>query len=67
MSIPVEAMHSVVRDDFLGTAERMIEADDGYKHPVAARDAVRLAYVLSHEEGNADQWDAAVAAYRSND
>ena len=64
MSIPVEAMHSIVRDDFLGTAERMIEADDGYKHPVAGRDAVRLAYVLSAEAGNADQWDEAVAKYR---
>ena len=65
MSIPVEAMHSIVRDDFLGTAERMIEAVDGYKHPVAGRDAVRLAYVLSAEAGNGDQWDEAVAAYRS--
>ena len=64
MSIPVEAMHSIVRDDYLGQAERLIEADDGYKHPIANRDAVRLAYVLSHEAGNDDQWDAGVAAYR---
>jgi len=65
MSIPVEAMHSVVRDEFLGQAERLIEADDGYEHAVANRDAVRLAYILSHEAGNADQWDEAVATYRS--
>ena len=32
MSIPVEAMHSVVRDEYLGPAETIIEADDGYKH-----------------------------------
>jgi hypothetical protein len=54
-----------VFDDYLGQAERLIEADDGYKHPVANRDAVRLAYVLSHEAGNDDQWDDAVTAYRS--
>jgi hypothetical protein len=65
MSIPVEAMHATVRDEYLGAAETMIEADDGYKHAVANRDAVRLAYVLSHEAGNADQWDEAVATYRS--
>ena len=65
MSIPVEAMHSVVRDEYLGQAERIIEADDVYKHPIANRDAVRLAYVLSHEAGNPDQWDEAVATYRS--
>ena len=28
MSIPVEAMHSIVREDFLGAAEKIIEKDD---------------------------------------
>tara|TARA_R100001163_G_C4996312_1_gene147067 strand:+ start:181 stop:381 length:201 start_codon:yes stop_codon:yes gene_type:complete len=64
MSIPVEAMHSIVREDFLGAAEKIIEKDDGYKHPVAGRDAVRLAYIMSAEAGNDDQWDEATAAYR---
>ena len=67
MSIPVSAMHAAVRDNYLGLAEKQIEADDGYQHPIAGRDAVRLAYVLSEEAGNDDQWDAAVAAYRSGE
>ena len=46
MSIPVSAMHAAVRDNYLGLAEKQIEADDGYQHPIAGRDAVRLAYVL---------------------
>jgi hypothetical protein len=32
---------------------------------VAARDAVRLAYILWNEAGNADLWDEARANYRS--
>ena len=64
MSIPVEAMHSIVREDFLGVAEKIIEADDGYEHPVAKRDAVRLAYILSAEAGNDDQWEEATKSYR---
>ena len=31
---------------------------------IAGRDAVRLAYIMSAEAGNDDQWDEATAAYR---
>ena len=65
MSIPVEAMHSLVREDFLSAAEKIIEGSDDYTHHIAARDAVRLAYVLSEEAGNAAQWDEAVTIYRT--
>ncbi len=65
MSIPVSAMHADVRNNYLGLAEKQIESSDDYQHPVAGRDAVRLAYVLSEEAGNEDQWAAAVTAYRS--
>jgi|TARA_R100001163_G_C4861495_1_gene67524 hypothetical protein len=67
MSIPVSAMHAAVRDNYLGLAEKQIESDDGYQHKIAGRDAVRLAYILSEEAGNDDQWDAAVTAYRSGE
>jgi len=62
MSIPVRAMHEEVRDNYLGEAERTIklgpEGDD-YSHPVAGRDAVRLAYCLFEEAGNGDIWEEA--------
>ena len=67
MSIPVSAMHADVRNNYLGLAEKQIESSVDYQHPVAGRDAVRLAYVLSEEAGYEDQWAAAVTAYRSGD
>ena len=66
MSIPVSAMYDDIRDAFLGQAERTIEADDSYEHPIAGRDAVRLAYVLFKEAGNSDLWDEAVANFRGS-
>lgn len=65
MSIPVSAMHETVRDAHMSAAERMIEADPTYSHATAKRDAVRLAYILWNEAGNADLWDEARANYRS--
>jgi hypothetical protein len=65
MSIPVAAMHATVKDGYLSIAESQIEADAGWTHAVAGRDAVRLAYILYQEAGNADLWDAAVTAFRS--
>tara|TARA_R110000744_G_scaffold300534_2_gene409676 strand:+ start:232 stop:429 length:198 start_codon:yes stop_codon:yes gene_type:complete len=65
MSIPVAAMHDDVKDGYLSIAERQVEADPAWVHPVAARDAVRLAYVLWNEAGNADLWEEARANYRS--
>ena len=56
MSIPVRAMHNEIANAYLGPAEKMIEADPAYQHEVAGRDSVRLAYILSHEAGNADLW-----------
>ena len=66
MSIPVSAMHESVRDAEMSAAEQMIEADPTYSHAVAKRDAVRLAYILWDEAGNADLWDEAVATYRGS-
>ena len=65
MSIPVSAMHDDIRDAMLPVAERQIEADDTFEHPVAGRDAVRLAYVLYQEPGNSDLWNEAVAAWQA--
>ena len=65
MSIPVSAMHDDVRDGYLSTAERQIESDPAWTHAVAGRDAVRLAYVLWAEAGNADLWEEARTNYRS--
>lgn len=65
MSIPVAAMHDDVKNGYLSIAERQIEADAAWTHAVANRDAVRLAYILWNEAGNADLWDEAVATYRS--
>jgi hypothetical protein len=65
MSIPVAAMHDDVKSGYLSIAESQIEADAAWTHAVANRDAVRLAYILWNEAGNADLWDEAVAAYRS--
>ena len=64
MSIPVAAMHDDVRDGYLSTAERQVESDPAWVHPVANRDAVRLAYILWNEAGNADLWEEARANYR---
>jgi hypothetical protein len=64
MSIPVSAMHETVKDAHMSAAEQMIEADPTYSHAVANRDAVRLAYILWNEAGNADLWDEAVTNYR---
>ena len=50
----------------MSAAEQMIEADPTYSHAVAKRDAVRLAYILWDEAGNADLWDEAVATYRGS-
>ena len=65
MSIPVAAMHDEVKNGYLTTAERLIESDSTWTHGVAGRDAVRLAYVLWNEAGNADLWDEAVTKFRS--
>jgi|TARA_R110002074_G_scaffold285820_2_gene457543 hypothetical protein len=65
MSIPVSAMHSDVKDGYLGVAEGQIESDPAWTHAEAGRDAVRLAYVLWNEAGNSDLWDEAVSNYRS--
>jgi hypothetical protein len=61
MSIPVDAMHDDIREALLPTAERIIESDDTYSHPIAGRDAVRLAYILYAEAGNSDLWEEAKA------
>tara|TARA_R110002073_G_scaffold26468_1_gene86695 strand:+ start:157 stop:360 length:204 start_codon:yes stop_codon:yes gene_type:complete len=66
MSIPVSAMHEDIRDAFLGVAERQIEASDDYQHPVAGRDAVRLAYILFEEAGNSNLWEEAQSNYRDS-
>ena len=65
MSIPVAAMHEDIKNGYLSIAENQIEADVAWAHPTAGRDAVRLAYILWNEAGNADLWDEAVAKYRS--
>ena len=65
MSIPVSAMHDDVRDGYLSAAERQIESDPAWTHATAGRDAVRLAYILWNEAGNADLWEEARANYRS--
>jgi len=65
MSIPVAAMHDDVKDGYLSIAENQIESDSAWTHAVAGRDAVRLAYVLWNEAGNADLWDEAVTKFRS--
>jgi len=65
MSIPVEAMHEDIKNVYLGQAEALIEGSDDYNHPVAGRDAVRLAYVLWEEAGNPELWTAAVNNYRN--
>ena len=66
MSIPVSAMHADVRDGYLSQAERQIESDPAWTHGTAGRDAVRLAYVLWNEAGNADLWSEAVTNYRGS-
>ena len=65
MSIPVAAMHDDVKDGYLSIAERQIESDPAWTHATAGRDAVRLAYILWNEAGNADLWEEARANYRS--
>jgi hypothetical protein len=59
-------MHEDIRDAFLGVAERQIEASDDYQHPVAGRDAVRLAYILFEEAGNSNLWEEAQSNYRDS-
>jgi hypothetical protein len=66
MSIPVSAMHVDIRDAFLGVAERQIESSEDYQHPVAGRDAVRLAYILFEEAGNSNLWEEAQSNYRDS-
>ena len=65
MSIPVSAMHSDVKDGYLGAAEKQIESDPAWTHATAGRDAVRLAYILWNDAGNCDLWNEAVSNYRS--
>jgi hypothetical protein len=65
MSIPVSAMHSDVKDGYLGVAEGQIESDPAWTHATAGRDAVRLAYILWNDAGNSDLWNEAVSNYRS--
>ena len=65
MSIPVSAMHDDIRDGYLSKAEIQIESDPAWTHAVAGRDAVRLAYILWVEAGNADLWEEARTNYRS--
>ena len=65
MSIPVSAMHSDVKDGYLGAAEGQIESDPAWTHATAGRDAVRLAYILWNDAGNSDLWNEAVSNYRS--
>ena len=67
MSIPVEAMHSIVRDDFLGTAERMIEADEFFNDVKISIWGSRSKWYI--EDGsvyyeriykNNDEWETAI-------
>tara|TARA_B100000700_G_scaffold133573_1_gene149203 strand:- start:1656 stop:1895 length:240 start_codon:yes stop_codon:yes gene_type:complete len=59
MSVPIRAMHDEVKENYLGAAEAMIEADEDFHHDVADRDSIRLAYILWAEAGNPDLWDEA--------
>lgn len=54
-----------IKAAYLPQAERIIEADNDYSHPIAGRDSVRLAYILYAEDGNADLWDEAVNNWRN--
>ena len=65
MSIPVASMHDDVREGYLSKAEIQVESDPAWTLPVAGRDAVRLAYILWNEAGNADLWEEARSNYRS--
>ncbi len=65
MGIPVSSMHDDIRDARRPVAEKQIEADDKFEHPVAGSDAVRLAYVLYAEAGNFDLWNEAVSNWRA--